>query len=96
MARFRIDFEGRTPPHGGIDEALEEARRRLAGLWVGDPVTDARVATIEVRISFVLEAGSTQEALAGGHAVLGDVIADSALAGTTWTAARADRVDLDG
>jgi hypothetical protein len=92
MARFRIEFEGRVPAsHPEVDQALEEVRRRLAELWVAEPAADARVATVEVRVSFVLEAVGTNEALEGGHTLLGHAIAETGLTAATWTAARAER-----
>jgi hypothetical protein len=51
---------------------------------------DATVATIDVRVSFVLEAASPQEALEGGHALLRHVAAETDLTGATWTAVRAE------
>jgi hypothetical protein len=49
------------------------------------------VTTVEVRVSFVLEADGTNEALEGGHALLGHAIAETGLTAATWTAARAER-----
>lgn len=91
MARFRIEFEGRTlASQAEVDAALELVRARLADLWVAEPVVGSAVAEIHVEIAFVLESPGTQEALDGGHALLGHVIADTPLTDVGWTAARAE------
>lgn len=97
MARFRIEFEGHVPASQvEVDAALEEVRRRLAELWVAEPEAAAQVAQVQVRVSFVLEAGDPQQALAGGHGLLGHAVAETGLTSATWTAARAERAEPSG
>ncbi len=97
MARFRIEFEGHVPAsQSEVDAALEEVRRRLAELWIAEPDAEAEVAQIQVRVSFVLDAGDPQEALAGGHSLLGHAVGETRLTHATWTAARAERAEAGG
>jgi hypothetical protein len=97
MARFRIEFEGHVPASlVDVDAALEEVRRRLAELWIAEPEAEAEIAKIQVRVSFVLDAGDPREALAGGHSLLGHAVDETRLTHVTWTAARAERTEPGG
>jgi len=96
MTRFQIEFEGRVDGsvEHELDEALDVTMGRLVDLGVADPSVSGSLGSGDLQVAFVVDAASTQEALERGHSILREVTSVSPLVGASWTAARAESLQV--
>ncbi|MEX0984855.1 MAG: hypothetical protein WD096_07370 [Actinomycetota bacterium] len=92
--RFQIDFEGVVPVSDSVllDAAMDAAMEALLLREVADPSVSGALSGGRVEVSFVIEAQTTEQALANAHAFLREATTHDGWSGAIWEIARAEAI----